>query len=118
AASHDVVEADGQRPHELAGQGDNRAQQRGAERVGDEVRARQEQQRAAQREQRIAIPEQEIADGDHHFTATRPQKLYHLKKTSTARKPAPSSNSRFSSSLYGISTFSSASRFCAISVSV
>ena len=45
--------------------------------------ARDEDEHQRQREKVIAEPEQEVAKRNHHFTATMPQKLYHLKKTST-----------------------------------
>ena len=31
----------------------------------------------------LRVAEEEIAERDHHFTAMMPQKLYHLKNTST-----------------------------------
>ena len=46
----------------------------------------QEREPDRQREQRVPGPEEPVPDGDQaHFTAMMPQKLYHLKNTSTLR---------------------------------
>jgi positive regulator of sigma E activity len=47
------------------------------------ARTRQEDQQARQREDVEARAIEDIAELDHHLTAMMPQKLYHLKNTST-----------------------------------
>src|SRR5262249_48801163 len=71
-----------------------------------------------QGEQHLPPVEEEVPRRHHqaaHVEATRPQKLYHLKNVSACEKPQRASSSRFSWRRYGIRTFSSASRFWAIS---
>ncbi len=63
---------------------------------------------------------QPIRDRGHHvglFTQRKPAKLYHWKNVSTISKPFRWKSARFSSMRYGTRTFSSASRFPAISAS-
>src|SRR3990172_10496400 len=50
-------------------------------------------------EKSIPVSKKEVAYFDHHFTATIPQKLYHLKNTSQYRNPSLSRSSLFSNSL-------------------
>ena len=60
--------------------------------------AAHKQQQEHEWKQTVPIAEEKISDANH-LTATMPQKLYHLKNTSTCRKPVSSNSSRFSSSL-------------------
>src|SRR4029079_10339534 len=129
---------DDQGAHGLAGQGDGDAQDVQGEvpppaAEGQPGPAGGGEDEEDGGEEKVAVLEEEAAAADEevrrgrrrrgvarlgaHFIASMPQKLYHLKKTSTSRKPWPRSSSLFSSSREGMSTFSRASRFCAISSS-
>lgn len=65
----------------------------------EDLRAGEQHEQTSRRKERLARTEQETADRNHHLTAINPQKLYHLKNTSTLLKPEFSSRSRFSRSL-------------------
>ena len=81
---------------DLADGRDREADERRNQRVVEDRGPGHQKQEQQERRDRRPEPKEEVAERDHHFTATMPAKLYHLKNTSTSRKPAPSSRSRFS----------------------
>ena len=83
AAADDVHEPDRPGPDDLPGERDDEADQCRDQVIGEHARSRQEDQQARQREDVEARAVEEIAEPDHHLTAMIPQKLYHLKNTST-----------------------------------
>jgi hypothetical protein len=117
AAARDVFQADRHGADRLTGGGEHHARQSEQDVVADVA---QEQARLGaegereqdDREQEVAVLEEDRAEPErtrglagrrfsravHYFTATRPQKLNHLKNTSCERKPARVRSSRFSSS--------------------
>src|SRR4029453_17765061 len=117
-APYDILQPDGGCPEGLTRQRQDEPENCRDTKIIEDRPAWDEKQQISEWKETVSIMKQEAADDDHHLSARIPQKLYHLKNTSQCRKPARNSISLFSRSLYGIRTFSSASRFLAISISV
>src|SRR5580693_8153442 len=87
SSADDVIVTDRNCAQQLPGEGDRHAGDEGEEIVWEQGRAIHQQERIGNGKQAVAVMEKEIADAYHHLRAIMPQKLYHLKKTSTERNP-------------------------------